>query len=91
MACTCAASDPPLEKERRLREFKLPAAQAWVRANQLDRVILPSAKPRIGLIVSGQAARDVFEALDALGLSPDDAAKLGVSIFKVAMPWPLEQ
>ena len=84
-------SDPPLEKERRLREFKLPAAQAWVRANQLDRVILPSAKPRIGLIVSGQAARDVFEALDALGLSPDEAAKLGVSIYKVAMPWPLEQ
>ena len=84
-------SDPPLEKERRLREFKLPAAQAWVRANQLDRVILPSAKPRIGLIVSGQAARDVFEALDALGLSADDAAKLGVSIYKVAMPWPLEQ
>lgn len=84
-------SDPPLEKERRLREFKLPAVQAWVRANQLDRVILPSAKPRIGLIVSGQAARDVFEALDALGLSADDAAKLGVSIYKVAMPWPLEQ
>ncbi len=84
-------SDPPLEKERRLREYKLPAAQAWVRANSLDRVILPSAKPRVGLIVSGQAARDVFEALAALGLSPDDAAKLGVSIYKVAMPWPLEQ
>ncbi|MEO1554135.1 MAG: indolepyruvate ferredoxin oxidoreductase family protein, partial [Pseudomonadota bacterium] len=84
-------SDPPLEKERRLREYKLPAAQAWVRANQLDRVILPSAKPRVGLIVSGQAARDVYEALDALGLSPDQAASLGVSIYKVAMPWPLEQ
>ena len=84
-------SDPPLEKERRLRDYKLPAAQAWVRANSLDRVILPSAKPRVGLIVSGQAARDVFEALAALGLSPDEAAKLGVSIYKVAMPWPLEQ
>ena len=84
-------SDPPLEKERRLREYKLPAAQAWARANQLDRVILPSAKPRVGLVVTGQAARDVFEALAALGLTPEDAAKLGVSIFKVAMPWPLEQ
>ena len=84
-------SDPPLEKEKRLREFKLPAAQAWVRANQLDHVILPSAKPRVGIIVTGQAARDVFEALEALGLTPDEASKLGVSIFKVAMPWPLEQ
>lgn len=83
-------NDPPLEKERRLREFKLPAAQAWVRANQLDHVILPSAKPRVGLIVTGQAARDVFEALEAIGLTPDQASKLGITIYKVAMPWPLE-
>jgi len=83
-------ADAPLDKERRLREYKLPAAQAWVRANQLDHVILPSAKPRIGLIVSGQAARDVFEAMDAIGLTPEHAADLGVTIYKVAMPWPLE-
>lgn len=83
-------ADPPLEKERRLREFKLPAAQAWARANQLDHVILPSAKPRVGLIVTGQAARDVFEALEALGLTPEAASNLGVTIYKVAMPWPLE-
>ncbi len=83
-------ADTPLEKEQRLRDYKLPAAQAWVRANQLDHVILPSAKPRIGIIVTGQAARDVFEALAAIGLSPDEAARLGVTIFKVAMPWPLE-
>jgi indolepyruvate ferredoxin oxidoreductase len=83
-------NDPPLEKERRLREYKLPAAQAWVRANQLDRVILPSAKPRVGLIVTGQAARDVFESLAAIGLSPQQASDLGLTIYKVAMPWPLE-
>ena len=83
-------ADPPLEKERRLREFKLPAALALVLAIQVDRVILPSAKPKVGLIVTGQAARDVFEAMAALGLTPEDASKLGVSIYKVAMPWPLE-
>ena len=83
-------ADPPLEKARRLREFKLPAAQAWARANQLDHVILPSAKPRVGVFVTGQAARDVFEALAALGLTPDEASRLGVTIYKVAMPWPLE-
>ena len=80
----------PIDKERRLRSFKLPAAQAWVRANQLDRVIPLSAKPKIGIVVTGQAARDVYEALAAIGLSPDEAAKLNVSIYKVAMPWPLE-
>ena len=83
--------DNPLEKERRLRNFKLPAAQAWVRANGLDHVILPSPKPRVGIITTGQAARDVFEALAALGLTPEEAGRLGLSVFKVAMPWPLEQ
>ena len=83
-------NDPPLEKEKRLRQFKLPAARAWVRANQLDRIILPSASPRIGLVVTGQAARDIYEALAAIGLSPEQASALGLTIFKVAMPWPLE-
>ena len=83
-------ADNPMEKEMRMRRFKLPAAQAYVHANSLDRVILPAAKPKLGVIVTGQAARDVFEALAALGLSPEQASNLGLSIFKVAMPWPLE-
>ena len=82
--------DSPLDKERRLRQVKLPAAQAYVRANKLDNVILPSPKPRVGVVVTGQAARDVFEALAALGLSPQDAGRLGLSVYRVAMPWPLE-
>lgn len=82
--------DNPLEKEARLRHFKLPAARAYVRANRLDHVNLPSAKPRVGLIVTGQAARDVFEALAAIGLTPEEAGRLGLTIYKVAMPWPLE-
>lgn len=82
--------DTPMAKERRLREFKLPAAQAFARANSLDRVLLASPRPRIGVIVSGQAARDVFEALSALGLSEGEAGALGLCIYKVAMTWPLE-
>ncbi|WP_300375835.1 indolepyruvate ferredoxin oxidoreductase family protein [Henriciella sp.] len=83
--------DNPLDKERRLRNIKLPAAQAWVRANGLDHVIVPSPKPRVGIITTGQAARDIFEALAAIGLTPEEAGRLGISVFKVAMPWPLEQ
>jgi indolepyruvate ferredoxin oxidoreductase len=83
--------DQPMDKERRLRDFKLPAAQAWVRANRLDREILGKPrKRRIGLIATGQATRDIFEALDALGISPEQAEDLGLAVYKVAMPWPLE-
>lgn len=82
--------DDPMAKEARLRQYKLPAAQAFVRANSLDREILSGDKRRIGLVATGQATRDIFEALDALGISPELAADLGFAIYKVAMPWPLE-
>jgi indolepyruvate ferredoxin oxidoreductase len=82
--------DEPMAKERRLRLYKLPAAQAYVRANGLDRILINSVRPRIGVVATGQAVRDVFEALDAIGLSPEAAADLGLALYKVAMPWPLE-
>lgn len=83
--------DEPMAKERRLRDYKLPAAMAYVRANRLDREILGQAgKRRIGLVATGQATRDIFEALDALGITAAQAEDLGLAVYKVAMPWPLE-
>jgi len=82
--------DQPLDKERRLRAHKLPAALAFARANRLDKVMLASARPRLGIICQGQAYKDVIEAFAAMGISFAEAADLGVSIYKVGMPWPLE-
>lgn len=82
--------DQPLEKERRLRNFKIPAALAFARANRIDRVMLGAARPRLGIVCQGQAYKDVVEALSAMGVSPRQAADLGIAIYKVGMPWPLE-
>lgn len=82
--------DQPLEKERRLRSFKIPAALAFARANRLDRVMLGSSRPRLGIVCQGQAYKDVIEALAAMGISAKQASDLGVAIYKVGMPWPLE-
>jgi indolepyruvate ferredoxin oxidoreductase len=82
--------DDPMAKEARLRQFKLPAAQAFVRANGLDREIVTGLKRRVGIVATGQATRDIFEALDAIGVTPELAGELGLAIYKVAMPWPLE-
>jgi len=82
--------DQPLEKERRLRNFKIPAALAFAKANRIDRVMLGAARPRLGIVCQGQAYKDVIEALAAMGLSLQHAADLGVAIYKVGMPWPLE-
>jgi indolepyruvate ferredoxin oxidoreductase len=82
--------DVPLEKERRLRQFKIPAALAWARANGIDRVVSPAARPRLGIVCQGQAYKDVIEAFAAMGLTLAEAARLGVAVYKVGMPWPLE-
>jgi len=87
--------DQPMEKERRLRLHKLPAALAFARANHIDRVVLGAShvrvgKARLGIVCQGQAYKDVLEAFTAMGMTLQEAADLGVSIYKVGMPWPLE-
>jgi indolepyruvate ferredoxin oxidoreductase len=82
--------DQPLDKERRLRTQKIPAALAFARANRIDRVMLGSARPRLGIVCQGQAYKDVVEAFAAMRISPAEAAAMGVAIYKVGMPWPLE-
>ncbi|PXA88483.1 indolepyruvate ferredoxin oxidoreductase family protein [Caulobacter sp. D4A] len=87
--------DQPMEKERRLRLHKIPAALAFARANQIDRVVLGAShvrvgKARLGIVCQGQAYKDVLEAFSAMGVSLQEAADLGVSVYKVGMPWPLE-
>lgn len=72
------------------REQRLPAALEFVRLNGLDKQILGGKKSKIGIVTTGRASRDVYEAMDAIGLTQECAEKLGLSIFKVAMTWPLE-
>ena len=48
-------NDDPMAKEARLRQFKIPAAQEFVRVNGLDKVTLEAKKRKFGIIASGQA------------------------------------
>jgi indolepyruvate ferredoxin oxidoreductase len=80
----------PVEVEKRLYQQRLPAAQAFVRANRLDRVVLDAKQRRLGIVTTGKAYLDVREALAELGVDESLAAELGLSIYKVAMSWPLE-
>jgi len=82
--------DAPLEQERRLRLYKLEAAKAFVRANHLDKITWRGKKPRLGLITCGKTFHDARQALEDLGLREAEAAELGISLYKVAMSWPLE-
>jgi len=80
----------PLAVEKRLYQQRLPAVQAFVRANALDRLVFPSARRRLGIVTTGKAHLDVLQALAELGIDEERAQQLGLSIYKVAMSWPLE-
>ena len=84
-------SNLPIQVERRLFEQRLPAVQAFVRANRLDRVFLGgSSRRRLGIVTTGKAYLDVRQALDELGVDAAAAAEFGLEIYKVALSWPLE-
>ncbi len=83
--------DTPLDQEARLHEFKINAVVAFARANRLNRTVLDSPKRRFGIVTAGKSYLDVRQALDDLGIDKGLASEIGLSLFKVAMPWPLEK
>ncbi len=81
---------PPVGLEDLLHNHKIPAAQAFVRANKLDKIIWDSPKARLGIASTGKAYLDLRQALFDLGIDESKAAQIGLRLYKVAMPWPLE-
>ncbi|MBD8876537.1 indolepyruvate ferredoxin oxidoreductase family protein [Roseibium polysiphoniae] len=80
-----------LETERLLRDLRLPAAQAYVRANGIDRVGFGAdRRVRLALVATGKAYRDLMQALDLLGIDETRAKALGLAVYKVGMAWPLD-
>jgi len=79
-----------LETEARMQDYKVYAALHYCRVNKLNRVVIDSPKPRLGIITSGKSYLDVRQALDDLGITEADAAEIGLRVYKIAMTWPLE-
>ncbi len=82
--------DTPLEQEARLHNHKVEAARAFCRANNLDRVMFENHGARVGVVTTGKSYLDVRQALVDLGIDAQAAERLGLRLYKVAMPWPLE-
>jgi indolepyruvate ferredoxin oxidoreductase len=82
--------DDRLQQEARLLNYKLYAALAYCRANQLNRIVIDSPNPRLGIITTGKSYLDVRQAFDDLGIDDQLAAELGIRLYKVGMVWPLE-
>jgi indolepyruvate ferredoxin oxidoreductase len=81
----------PQAQEARLHRYKLDAARAYVQLNALDKIIYTGGKaPKIGIVTTGKSYMDTLQALEALGIDETLANTLGLALYKIAMPWPLE-
>src|SRR4051794_28679750 len=51
---------------------------------------MDSPNARFGVMASGKSYEDIRQALRELGITPEVAAKIGLRLYKIGMPWPLE-
>jgi len=82
--------DTPHAQDKRIHEYKMDAARAFCRANKLDRSIWQGGSAKIGVVTVGKSYLDTRLAFDELGIDEAEAERLGIRLYKVAMPWPLE-
>jgi len=82
--------DPPLDQEMRLHRYAVKAAQAFARANRIDRMVLDAPDARFGIVTTGKSYLDVLQALEYLGLDAARCRELGIRVYKIGMTWPLE-
>lgn len=83
--------DPPLDQELRLQKYKIYAALAFARANNLNKVTVDSPNARLGIVATGKSYLDTLQALEDLCIDGEEAERIGIRVFKVGMPWPLEK
>ncbi|MCO5145471.1 MAG: indolepyruvate ferredoxin oxidoreductase family protein [Aquamicrobium sp.] len=78
-------------QEQRLHDFKRAAAAAFIRANGLNRIVYSGgANAKLGIATIGKSYLDVRQALDDIGIGEEEANRLGIRLFKIACPWPLD-
>ena len=78
------------KQEALMQDYKIYAAMAYARENRLNRVTIDAPQARLGIVASGKSYLDVLEALEELGIDESMAQQIGIRLFKVSMPWPLE-
>ena len=82
--------DDRIPQEARMIDYKRFAAEAFARANRIDRSVLGKSGAKIGFVAAGKNWLDLVHALSLLGVGADEAERLGLTAYKVAQTWPLD-
>lgn len=82
--------DTPHLQETRMIDHKRFAAEAFSRANGIDKRVWGRAGAKIGFVSAGKSWLDLVQALELLGISETRAEDLGITTYKVGQVFPLD-
>ncbi len=82
--------DDFLEQEKRLLNYKLEAVKSFVSLNKLNQITHTSLNRELGIVTTGKTWLDICSVFKELKLNTQKLEEMGISVFKIAMPWPLE-
>ncbi|SES17497.1 indolepyruvate ferredoxin oxidoreductase [Tranquillimonas rosea] len=77
-------------QEARIIDHKRFAAEAFARANGIDRRVHGKPGARIGFVAAGKNWLDLQHALSLLGIDDDTCDRLGLTTYKVGQTFPLD-
>ncbi|MWD30000.1 indolepyruvate ferredoxin oxidoreductase family protein [Aquicoccus sp. SCR17] len=82
--------DSPHAQEARMIDYKRFAAEAFSRANNMDKRMMGKPGAKIGLVSAGKNWLDLSHALSLLGIDDAEAERLGITTYKVGQTFPLD-
>ncbi len=82
--------DTPVDQETRVIDYKRNAAEAFSRANGMDKRMWGKPGAKIGFVAAGKNWLDLMHALDLLHIDANEAERLGITTYKVGQTWPLD-
>ncbi len=82
--------DDRIPQESRMIDYKRVAAEAFANANKIDKRVWGKPGAKIGFVAAGKNWLDLVHAFSLLGINGDEAARLGLTTYKVAQTWPLD-
>ena len=82
--------DTPHAQEARMIDHKRYAAEAFSRANRMDKRMIGKPGAKIGFVAAGKNWLDLVHALDLLNIDDAEAERLGLTAYKVGQTFPLD-
>ena len=83
-------NDHWVPQEERLLMHKRFAAEAFSRANGIDKRMHGKPGAKIGFVAAGKNWLDLIHALELLGIDGAEAERLGITTYKVGQTWPMD-